>query len=193
MAATGAANNFVLNITELQNVITSAGGPTATLNAAVAQIQQMVLFDTKQIKANSVVPFDSAATTTSNTNINGSLVISAAGTPGVGKYLTCIDTTGTAEWQTLAIPSDARFKMNIRPLADAHIILNGLHGVRFEWVGGSSDIGVIAQDVEKVLPEAFKAGYPATVEYHKIIPVLIEAIKDLQFQVEALTKQVSKM
>jgi hypothetical protein len=96
MATTGAANSFVLNITELQNVVTSAGGPVASLNAAVAQLQQMVLFDTKQIKADSVVPFSASNTSMSNTVIGGSLVISAAGTPGLGKYLTCIDSVGTA-------------------------------------------------------------------------------------------------
>ena len=189
MATTGGANGFVLNIVELQNVITSAGGPTASLNAAVSQLQQMVLFDTKQIKADSVVPFSAAATTTSNTVLQGSLVISA-GTPGIGKYLTCIDSAGTAEWRS-GVPSDARFKKNIRPLTDATAILDGLHGVRFDWLDGVRDVGVIAQDVQQVLPEAFMAGAPATVEYHKIIPVLIEAIKDLQLKVEALTKQIS--
>lgn len=189
MATTGGANGFVLNIVELQNVITSAGGPTASLNAAVSQLQQMVLFDTKQIKADSVVPFSASATTTSNTVLQGSLVISA-GTPGIGKYLTCIDSAGTAEWRS-GVPSDARFKKNIRPLTDATAILDGLHGVRFDWLDGVRDVGVIAQDVQQVLPEAFMAGAPATVEYHKIIPVLIEAIKDLQLKVEALTKQIS--
>jgi len=188
MATTGAANNFVLNITELQNVVTSAGGPTASLNAAVAQLQQMVLFDTKQIKADSVVPFTAANTSMSNTVIGGSLVISAAGTPGLGKYLTCIDTAGTAEWRT-GVPSDARYKKNIRAL-DAGAILDGLRGVRFEWLNGDTDVGVIAQDVEKVLPEAWHAGAPATVEYHKIIPVLIEAIKALKAEVRAHKDEV---
>jgi len=193
MATTGGANGFVLNIVELQNVITSAGGPSATLNTAVAQLQQMVLFDTKQIKADSVVPFTASNTSMSNTVIGGSLVISAAGTPGLGKYLTCIDTAGTAEWRTLAVPSDARFKKNIRPIDDASEILDGLHGARFEWLDGCKDIGVIAQDVEKVLPEAWRAGEPATVEYHKIIPVLIEVIKGLKADVKALNDRVSSM
>lgn len=189
MATTGAANGFVLNIVELQNVITSSAGPATSLNAAVAQLQQMVLFDTKQIKADSVVPFSASNTSMSNTVIEGSLVISA-GSPGLGKYLTCIDSVGTAEWRT-GVPSDARFKKNIRPLDPA--ILDGLRGVRFEWLDGATDVGVVAQDVEKMLPEAWHAGEPATVEYHKIIPVLIEAIKGLKAEVKALTEQVSSI
>ena len=187
MATTGAANGFVLNITELQNVVTSAGGPTASLNAAVAQLQQMVLFDTKQIKADSVVPFTNSNTTMSNTVIGGSLVISAAGTPGLGKYLTCIDSVGTAEWRS-GVPSDARYKKNIRALEP--VILDGLRGVRFEWLNGDTDVGVVAQDVEKVLPEAWHAGAPATVEYHKIIPVLIEAVKALKAELQAQKAEV---
>lgn len=189
MATTGAANSFVLNIVELQNVITSSAGPAANLNTAVAQLQQMVLFDTKQIKADTVVPFSASNTTLSNTVIGGGLVISAAGTPALGKYLTCIDGAGTAEWRAGA-PSDARYKTNIRPL-EAGAILEGLRGVRFNWLNGEPDVGVLAQDVEKVLPEAWHAGAPATVEYHKIIPVLIEAVKGLQAEVKALTQKVS--
>jgi len=187
MATTGGANSFVLNIVELQNVITSSSGPAASLNTAVEQLQQMVLFDTKQIKADSVVPFSAPGTTLSNTVIGGSLVISA-GAPALGRYLTCIDSVGTAEWRA-GVPSDARFKKNIRPLDGE--ILEGLHGVRFEWLNGVTDVGVVAQDVEKVLPEAWHAGEPATVEYHKIIPVLIEAVKALKAEVKALNERIS--
>jgi len=87
------------------------------------------------------------------------------------------------------VPSDARYKKNIRPL-DADTILDGLRGVRFEWLNGDTDVGVVAQDVEKVLPEAWHAGAPATVEYHKIIPVLIEAVKALKAEVRAHKDEV---
>ena len=70
-----------------------------------------------------------------------------------------------------------------------------MRGVSFEWNAGSKkgqkDIGVIAQEVEEVLPEVvqdtilsvgeFKDNTEKykTVDYEKIIPVLIEAIKEL--------------
>jgi endo-1,4-beta-mannosidase len=197
MAATGAPNAYVLNLYELQNVVTNAGGVgTNTLSTAVAQIQQMVLFDTKQIKANILGTFDTSTIqvidpfTTSTTVIGGQLIISAAGTPGIGKYLTCVDTLGTAEWLPFSAPSDREWKKDIRPLEDAGTILQGIHGVRFCWKEtGVSDVGVIAQDIAIALPEAYierTATRPAMVEYTKIIPVLVETVKDLQRRVAEL-------
>jgi len=51
-------------------------------------------------------------------------------------------------------------------------------------------VGVIAQEIEKVLPEVVeerKSGYKA-VKYEKIVPLLIEAIKDQQKQIDELKK-----
>lgn len=197
MATTGGANPFVVNLTELQNVITSAGGTAPSLSNAVAQLQQMVLYDTKEIRANILNSFDTGSISVNSplgptTTIGGALIISAAGSPGIGKYLTCTDTIGTAEWQPPAAPSDRALKANIRPIGDAWAVLEGLHGVRFEWHnGGRTDVGVIAQDVEKVLPEAFvrPSSGPAMVEYHKIIPVLIETVKGLERRVSELERR----
>jgi len=193
MATTGAANSFVVNITELQNVITNAGGAAPNLSNAVAQLQEMVIYDTKEIKANILGTFNTGSIkvndpfTTSATTV-GQLIITG-GSPGIGKYLTCKDNLGTAEWTTFAQPSDRAWKDDIQPIQNAGAILEGLHGVRFKWKSGSSDVGVIAQDVQEVLPEAFipgGEGRPARVEYHKIIPVLIETVKALEKRVREL-------
>jgi hypothetical protein len=185
MATTG-QNPFVVNIIELQNVITSAGGTAPNLSNAVAQLQQMVLYDTKEIKANIIGSFN-----TSSIQLNNPIspLIISSGSPGIGKYLTCMDNVGTAEWTTLAVPSDRAWKEDVRPLHDAGAILEGLHGVRFKWRSGVVDVGVIAQDVQAVLPEAFlegRGGQPSRVEYHKIIPVLIETVKGLERRVRDL-------
>ncbi|NBV77044.1 hypothetical protein EBR66_02705 [bacterium] len=60
MATTGSANNFVLNITELQNTVTTATGltPYDTLSAQIGQIQQMVIFDEKRIAVNTISAYD---------------------------------------------------------------------------------------------------------------------------------------
>ena len=73
-----------------------------------------------------------------------------------------------------------------------------INGVNFEWSDKQStytgkDVGVIAQDVEKVLPEVVterEDGYLA-VKYEKIIPLLIEAIKDQQKEIEELKSKLS--
>lgn len=58
MATTG-GGNFVLNIVELQNTITSASGltPIAVLQNSVSQIQEMVIYDEKRIAVNTISKF----------------------------------------------------------------------------------------------------------------------------------------
>jgi hypothetical protein len=82
--------------------------------------------------------------------------------------------------------SDARRKTQVRTLEGAGEILDGIRGVRFEWLTGGADVGVIAQEVAAVLPEAVHGGDPVVVEYTKIIPVLIEAVKELRARVARL-------
>jgi hypothetical protein len=56
------------------------------------------------------------------------------------------------------------------------------------------DVGVIAQEVEKVMPEIVTTrdnGYKA-VKYEKIVPLLIEAIKELSNEVKELKSQIGK-
>ena len=120
--------------------------------------------------------------------INGGLIIKA-GTRAAGNYLTCLDTAGTAQWLPPGFLSDERWKKNIRPLDDYDKIMSGLRGVRFQWLDGKEDIGMIAQEVERVFPEAVHSGdaeRPAVIEYHKMIPVLIETIRTLEARVAAL-------
>jgi hypothetical protein len=119
---------------------------------------------------------------------DGGLRLPAAGVPALGKYLVCTDSLGTAEWQVPAIPSDARLKENVRRLEGAAHILSNIQGVRFNWKGGGEeDVGVLAQEVAAVLPEAVVSGSEyMQVYYTKLIPVLIEEIKELRARVEAL-------
>ena len=92
--------------------------------------------------------------------------------------------------------SDLRLKGNIKNIDDSLSKLLSLNGVEFEWkeehkdVHGYSgkDIGVIAQEIKDVLPEAVRtndSGY-LSVRYEKIVPLIIEALKEQQKQIEAL-------
>ena len=89
--------------------------------------------------------------------------------------------------------SDERLKDNVKVIENASDKVAQLRGVEFDWNDKQTtyeghDIGVIAQDVEKVLPELVQTrddGYKA-VKYEKIVGLLIEAIKDLQDEVKAL-------
>ena len=83
--------------------------------------------------------------------------------------------------------SDMRLKKNIKPISGLENILK-LQGVSFNWKKDEvSDIGLIAQDVEKVLPELVSTN-PTTdlksIKYGNLTAVLIEAVKDQQHQID---------
>ena len=96
--------------------------------------------------------------------------------------------------------SDKRLKENIKPISKSLDKVLKLNGVEFDWkkltaeekktIHGNEghDVGVIAQEVEKVLPEVVQTrdnGYMA-VKYEKMVPLLIEAIKELKAEIEEL-------
>lgn len=87
--------------------------------------------------------------------------------------------------------SDERLKENIKPVEDALAKVQGIKGVYFNMKDnpGQTQVGVIAQDVQKVLPEAVSIidkedGYLG-VSYPSLIPVLIEAVKELKAEKNA--------
>ena len=94
--------------------------------------------------------------------------------------------------------SDARLKTDISTINDALGICGKLRGVSYKWLkDGSAGIGVIAQEVEQVIPEVVLTNVntdPATgtevevksVDYGKIVGVLINAINELKEEVEEL-------
>ena len=103
--------------------------------------------------------------------------------------------------------SDVALKENITNIPDPIESLKKLNGVLFDWKkeyidqrGGEDgyfvrkkDVGVIAQEVEKVLPEAVAQrpdGIKA-VKYDRLTCLLIEAVKKLSTQVEVLSKKES--
>ena len=83
--------------------------------------------------------------------------------------------------------SDMKLKENITTVDNGLDLVNQLRGVRFDWKDtGYGSYGVIAQELEQVLPELVGDGDPKTVKYNGIIGVLIEAVKELSDRVKAL-------
>ena len=83
--------------------------------------------------------------------------------------------------------SDARLKSNIRTIESAVEKVCGMRGVYFTK-DGSNGVGVIAQEVEAVIPEVLfddDKGYKS-VAYGNLVGVLIEAIKELKSEIEVL-------
>ena len=88
--------------------------------------------------------------------------------------------------------SDKNLKTNIQPLSNPIEKIKQIGGYEFDWKPESDhtghDVGVIAQEIESILPEVVTTrdnGYKA-VRYEKIVPLLIEAIKEQQKQIDEL-------
>lgn len=83
--------------------------------------------------------------------------------------------------------SDRNYKENVITVNNALLKVEQLRGVKFNWKeSGSPSYGVIAQELEQVLPELVHGENPRTVNYNGIIGVLIEAIKELKVEIKNL-------
>jgi hypothetical protein len=103
-----------------------------------------------------------------------------------------VSIAGTCEATNFNTTSDLNFKENIKTVQDALAIVSDLRGVRFDWkTTHQPTIGVIAQEVETILPELVTTADHKTVNYNGIIGVLIEAIKELKTEVQTLKDQIN--
>jgi hypothetical protein len=101
--------------------------------------------------------------------------------------LTYNPSTGALTAVDLNSTSDVNLKENIKTVENALETVSALRGVSFDWKEtGRSSYGVIAQELEEVLPELVGDGDVKSVNYSGIIGVLIEAIKELKKEVENL-------
>jgi len=90
--------------------------------------------------------------------------------------------------------SDARLKNNVRTISGLSIV-ERLRGVLFNWNDGGAGVGVIAQEVESVLPAAVHTNADGikSVDYGTLIAPLIEAVKEQQMQIDALKREVAEL
>jgi hypothetical protein len=91
--------------------------------------------------------------------------------------------------------SDVTQKTNIQPIENSIELTKQLQGVRFDWIDNNKpSLGLIAQEVEKVLPELVETSADGTksVSYGNIVGVLIEAIKEQQVRIEELERKLKQ-
>jgi hypothetical protein len=145
----------------------------------------------------------------------GGLGVRGRSTNGTGIY--GVSSTGNAGWfdgrtvvngilraTRVQITSDERFKRDIRPLAESLDTVSRLRGVSYAWrtdefperrFDSGRQIGLIAQEVEKVVPELVNtddSGYKS-VEYANMVGILVEAVKELKAQNESLRARVQAL
>jgi hypothetical protein len=136
--------------------------------------------------------------TTSTNSTTGALIVNGGVGIGnklfVGGDINCYSEVTAYYGST----SDIKLKTNIVKIDNGLAKLLTLDGITYNWNQLSNkdtslrEAGVIAQQVEQVLPEAVikkENGY-LTVKYEKIVPLLIEAIKELHVEIEQLKKKI---
>lgn len=109
--------------------------------------------------------------------------------------LTYNASTGTLAATNVNSTSDANLKENIETIVGSIDILKDINGVKFVWKDlGTPSVGVIAQEVEQVLPELVSErsdNGTKSVNYNGLVGVLIEAVKELSARVESLENQLN--
>ncbi len=117
---------------------------------------------------------------------------------------TDVEITGIVTAQGGFVTSDKRFKQNITQLTGSLNKITALNGYSYDWnqvafpeknFSDKAQLGLIAQEVEEIVPEAIHIdddGY-YSVDYQKMIPLLIEAIKEQQVTIESQGKDIEQL
>jgi hypothetical protein len=238
-----AANSspYIVNIVPLQGIATGITSSTdtasqiTTLQANVANIQEMVQYDTKTISAdyitsftaNTPIQFTSEVNLSTNTSVNSisstiqftNLLSNTSyihGTQNTMSFVTAgneilkITSTGMLQYmsspiyystgmqiggflyvsedayvKTLYQISDKNYKTNIMPFSTCLDDILKLKPCSFNWLtNGDSDIGFIAQDVQKVWPSLTTSG--TSIAYSRFVPLLLEGLRELHERVRVL-------
>jgi hypothetical protein len=174
----------------LQGALTDNYVPKKQTSVANTLIDSLIFDNGTNVGIGTAVPG------TYKLNVNGSFYSTSINTGAIAcasvaatGAITCDSLAATGDVVAFST-SDKRLKDNIQTITSPLQKLNQISGVSFEWRDDlqhtytGNDVGVIAQEIENILPEAVitrEDGYKA-VRYEKIIPLLIEAIKELQSQ-----------
>ena len=137
--------------------------------------------------------------TSAGTTITGSLYVSGSAGGNEGAISASGDIV--ADGDIIAYnASDNRLKDNVKVIEGALDKIDGINGYEFDWNDKSPgwaqqrghDVGVLAQEIQKIHPEVVaerKNGYLG-VDYKRLVPLLIQSVKELRSEVEELKKKV---
>lgn len=204
------SNNNAARISDEVMRIDSAGKVTIGASLGVGITPQ------EKFHVNGTVMLDDTSAPTTKTNKlysvssvlywGGNKILTGAGASSGSGGVTIADISGletalankldkpTAGSEPTFVDSDINLKTNISLIQSPIKSLESIRGVNFEWKEESNksgeDQGLIAQEVEKIIPSAVKKGEDGylKVDYTKLVPFLLEAVKDLSERVKELEK-----
>ena len=158
--------------------------------------------------ANTMVISSTDTNTDTNTTYSAGTGITLSGTTfSIGQAVATNSTVTFGEVRSTGdiiayYSSDLALKENLNPISNALDKVSQLGGYSFDWKdthledrGGlddmfvkKSDVGIIAQEVQKVLPEAVGKREDGTlgVRYELLVPLLVESIKELKEEIQSL-------
>lgn len=153
--------------------------------------------EVKKLRVKGTASFDGDVNIEGNLYVNGILFgnLSQPGynsltNPNYAQQYQRYGTQGTGSHQ-----SDKALKDNLEPISDSLQKVSAISGYSFDWNSKAEksghDVGLIAQEVAEILPEAVDEGLDGylQVDYYKIIPLLVNAIKELKAEVECLKEK----
>ena len=175
--------NLTGNVTGNASTATTAGTVTTAAQTSITSLGTLT-----GLQVNGAVTLNAGTTA-----VTGALIVGGATTSTtVGLIRASNDVIAYAS-------SDERLKENLLTISGSLDILKQINGYYFDWItmegvheNEGHDIGVIAQEIEKVLPEVVTTrenGYMA-VKYEKLVALLIQTNKELLARVEALEEKI---
>ena len=189
MSSTLAIEGFP-NVSE--SLAASVAATGANWNVNLINIPDGLVSSSIQVDADTITNFD----TNVKAKLDADQVVSGSNISFDGSTLAVTGAITATSDITAYQSSDERLKDNITPIENALEKVNLIGGYEFDWNNKSTheghDVGVIAQQIEKVMPEIVidrDNGFKA-VRYEKIVALLINAIKEQQLQIDELKSKL---
>jgi hypothetical protein len=208
VSTTAAITYSKLSLTgSIVNADIASGAAIAVSKLASSTISGISLgSNLNNLTAGSFVNYSSGTTYNGSTAITVSI---AATTLNTGNTIVARDTSGdftagtvsvtnltasqTVQAQDFNSTSDETLKTNIATVENGLETIKSLRGVTFNWKSNQKpSVGVIAQELEEVLPQLVTTLDNKSVNYNGLIGVLIEAVKELSAEVQELKSQLNK-
>lgn len=102
-----------------------------------------------------------------------------------------LDVNGDISANSVITPSDKRLKKDIKDIKEGMDIIDKLNPVEFKWIeNNNKSYGLIAQEVEEIIPEMVNGKDIKKLNYNMLIPFLIKSIQELKSKIEELENKI---